>query len=40
MRCEVAARELIVNNWPTVLMIAAALLEHEVLTYDEVCRLQ
>jgi len=37
--CEVAARELIVSHWPMVLMIAAALLEHEVLTYDEVCAL-
>ena len=34
--CEMGARELIVSNWTTVLMIAAALLEHEVLTYDEV----
>ena len=38
--CERHARELIVSHWPMVLMIAAALLEHEVLTYDEVCRLQ
>jgi len=37
--CEIAARELIVSHWPMVLMIAAALLEHEVLTYDEVCAL-
>ncbi len=34
--CERHARELIVSHWPAVLMIAAALLEHEVLTYDEV----
>jgi len=37
--CEMGARELIVSNWPMVLMIAAALIEHEVLTYDEVCAL-
>ncbi len=34
--CEMGARELIVSNWTTVLTIAAALIEHEVLTYDEV----
>ena len=28
---ERLARELILNNWPKVLMITAALLEHEVL---------
>lgn len=27
---------LIVSHWPMVLTIAAALIEHEVLTYDEV----
>ncbi len=37
--CEVTSRELIVSHWPMVLMIAAALLEHEVLTYDGVCSL-
>jgi len=37
--CEVAARELIVSHWPMVLTVAAALVEREVLTYDEVCAL-
>jgi len=37
--CERHARELIISHWPMVLMIAAALLEHEVLTYDEVRQL-
>jgi len=30
--CEVMARELIVNNWPMVLTIAAALLDRKVFT--------
>jgi len=38
-RTRTLARELILDNWPEVLMITAALLEHEVLTYDEVCAL-
>jgi len=37
--CEVTARELIVNNWPIVLMVAAALLDRQVLTGAHVARL-
>lgn len=36
--CAPALR-LVVNRWRAVTIVAAALVEHEVLTYDEVCAL-